>query len=208
MESIESIANWFDTYYICVNRYPFAVDRIKHSFSSTQLESKQWLGNELTNLNTQFTNTAIVGGWYCHFLAHMLNPHTQYMCNYETDPYAALISKTFNRHIKDKFTSSVKDLHMEKFFNQHVDKGPIDLVVNTSCAHMHPFWLMREKIESQLDNIPLYVLQSTDHESYRDHINCVSGPDELADQARIVHVEYMGTKVLSNGMKRFMVIGK
>ena len=32
---------------------------------------------------------------------------------------------------------------------------------------------------------PIYVLQSTDEDKYEDHINCVSGPEELAKQAKI-----------------------
>ena len=53
-----------------------------------------------------------------------------------------------------------------------------------------------------------YVLQSTDDDQYEDHINCVKSPDELADQAKLVDVLYSGSKVLSNGMNRFMVIGR
>ena len=34
------------------------------------------------------------------------------------------------------------------------------------------------------------------------------GSDELADQAGLVDLYYSGTKVLENGMNRFMVIGK
>ena len=52
------------------------------------------------------------------------------------------------------------------------------------------------------------MLQSTDEDKYEDHINCVKSPEELAEQAGINNAYYMGTKVLNNGMKRFMVIGK
>ena len=55
---------------------------------------------------------------------------------------------------------------------------------------------------------PLYILQSTDDDQYDDHINCVKSPEELADQAKLVDVLYSGSKVLSNGMTRFMVIGR
>ena len=40
------------------------------------------------------------------------------------------------------------------------------------------------------------------------HINCVSGPEELAKQANFTELLYSGTKILDSGMKRFMVIGK
>ena len=47
-----------------------------------------------------------------------------------------------------------------------------------------------------------------DDESYEDHINCVSNPEELAKQANFTEVLYSGTKELDSGMNRFMVIGK
>ena len=45
-------------------------------------------------------------------------------------------------------------------------------------------------------------------EQYDDHINCVKSEEELALQANITDVLYSGKKLLSNGMNRFMVIGK
>jgi hypothetical protein len=54
----------------------------------------------------------------------------------------------------------------------------------------------------------IYVLQSTDDNSYDDHINCVNTANELAEQADIKEIYFSGSKVLDNGMTRFMVIGK
>jgi hypothetical protein len=54
----------------------------------------------------------------------------------------------------------------------------------------------------------IYVLQSTDDNSYEDHINCVSNANELAEQSDIKEIYFSGSKVLDNGMTRFMVIGK
>ena len=64
------------------------------------------------------------------------------------------------------------------------------------------------ELNTKLSANPIYVLQSTDDDQYDDHINCVSGPEELADQANFTEILYSGTKVLDNGMNRFMVIGK
>jgi hypothetical protein len=54
----------------------------------------------------------------------------------------------------------------------------------------------------------IYVLQSTDDNSYDDHLNCVSNVNELSEQADIKEIYFSGSKVLDNGMTRFMVIGK
>jgi len=142
------------------------------------------------------------------YLAYALSDYTGYMCNYEIDPDAIHISKTFNRYQKEKFTSSQKDLGIQDLDGNHLKQGDIELIVNTSCEHMYPMKHMRRKIFEQIMDTPLCVLQSTDEDKYEDHINCVQSPEELAEQAGINNAYYMGTKVLNNGMKRFMVIGK
>ena len=81
-----------------------------------------------------------------------------------------------------------------------------DLIINTSCEHMFPMWKFRE-LNPQLKS-SWYVLQSTDDDQYDDHINCVKSSEELADQAQLVDILYSGSKILSNGMKRFMVVGR
>ena len=88
-----------------------------------------------------------------------------------------------------------------------VGESCFDLVINTSCEHMFPMRKFLKMNRGFLDN-PIYVLQSTDDDQYDDHINCVSSPDELAEQANFVDVLYSGTKILDNGMNRFMIIGK
>ena len=71
---------------------------------------------------------------------------------------------------------------------------------------MFPMWKFRE-INPQLLG-KLFVLQSTNAREFEDHINCVDSEDELIEQAMIGDVLYKGRKELSNGMTRFMVIGK
>ena len=65
-----------------------------------------------------------------------------------------------------------------------------------------------KKLNRGLFNNVVHVLQSTNDDQYDDHINCVSSPEELAEQAEFVDVMYSGTKTLDNGMERFMVIGR
>ena len=85
--------------------------------------------------------------------------------------------------------------------------GAFDVLINTSCEHMFPMRRFRE-LNTELSGNPIYVLQSTNEDEYDDHINCVNGPEELAEQAELTDIMYSGTKILDSGMKRFMVIGK
>ena len=78
----------------------------------------------------------------------------------------------------------------KEIWRKEENYGAFDVLINTSCEHMFPMRRFREL------------------NKYEDHINCVSGPEELAEQAELINVVYSGTKVLDNGMKRFMVIGK
>lgn len=204
----ERLACWFNSLSLCNERYPFLAKRIDTSLILPHAEGKLWIKEQLNNIGIHFENTAIVGGWFCQYLAYALSDYTDYMCNYEIDPYAVNISKTFNRYQNDKFTSSLKDLNIQGMCSQHLSHGHIELLVNTSCEHMFPMRHMRKKILEQILDIPLFVLQSTNEDKYVDHINCVSCPEELVDQSEISDIYYSGTKTLSNGMKRFMVIGR
>lgn len=89
-----------------------------------------------------------------------------------------------------------------------------DCIINTSCEHMFPMKKWKEINYYALENLrgfkknPYYILQSTNDNQYDDHINCVRSPEELADQAELVDILYSGSKILSNGMERFMLIGR
>jgi len=204
----ERLACWFNTLSLCKERYPYIADRLDVSLTLQHAEGKLWIKEKLYDLGIHSDNTIIIGGWYCQYLAYALSDYTDYMCNYEIDPDAVQISKTFNRYQSEKFDASKKDLNIEKLCSHHLEKGHIELIVNTSCEHMFPMKHIRQKILEQILDVPLCVLQSTDEDKYEDHINCVKSPEELAEQAGINNAYYMGTKVLNNGMKRFMVIGK
>ncbi len=95
----------------------------------------------------------------------------------------------------------------DPIWNKQKKTEPVfDFIINTSCEHMFPMTRFKQLNRGLFNNV-VYVLQSTNDDQYDDHINCVSSPEELAEQADIVP-EYMGSLTLSNGMERFMVIGR
>ena len=118
------------------------------------------------------------------------------------------ISYKFNKRYKDqeKYECHITDIMFKEIWRKEENCGP-DVLINTSCEHMFPMRRFRE-LNKKLSANPTYVLQSTNEDKYEDHINCVSGPEELAEQAEFVDIMYSGTKILDNGMERFMVIGK
>lgn len=206
----EMANNWSRAQAEVAKQRPWAIDRITNSMTISQMESKLYLGTELEKFGKGWNNVAVIGGWYCHFLCSILidSLDCKFVCNYEIDQDAQLISYKFNRRYKEagKYKAFQRNLFIYNSLGHA--RGPVDLVINTSCEHMFNMHALREKVFNSHLSKPLYVLQSTDNDEYDDHINCVSGPEELADQAGLIHIEYMGTKVLSNGIKRFMVIGR
>ncbi len=192
----ESVVRWMNAFYTTVKHEPFAYDRLKHSFTLSQVQSKNWIRDQLDELGVYTESCGVIGGWFCHYLTEILLEFTEEITNYETDPYASSISKRFNSHNKG-FCSEHRDIFLKGFSKDH------ELIINTSCEHMFNMEPIVRKYPEML-----YVLQSTDETKYRDHINTVKSPEELIEQAGLTHVSYSGTKVLDNGMNRFMVIGR
>ena len=119
------------------------------------------------------------------------------------------ISYKFNKRYKDqeKYECHITDIMFKEIWRKEENCKVLHVLINTSCEHMFPMRRFRE-LNKKLSGNPIYVLQSTNEDKYEDHINCVNGPEELAEQAEFVDIMYSGTKILDNGMERFMVIGK
>ena len=191
--------------------YPHQFRRMLDASTASQMQSKLWLVNALEPYHPK--KVAVIGGWFCHYLTEMLiDIGVELVQNFEIDEDSKNISYKYNKRYKDsgQYQCSVKDVMfkpLKRKENPNVDLDPeycFDTVINTSCEHMFPMKRFVELNRPYID--PLYVLQSTNEEQYDDHINCVSGPEELAEQADIFPdvLEHM---TLNNGMERYMVIG-
>ncbi len=209
--TLDTANNWSRAQVEVARQRPWAIDRVKNSMTASQLESKLYLATELKKVGIGFNNVAIIGGWYCHYLCSVLfeSLKCKFAVNYEIDKDAQLISYKFNRRYKEaeKYKAYKRDLFIyHRLGTEQEERGPVDLVINTSCEHMFDMKAIKDKHFNTTS--PLFVLQSTDDDKYDDHINCVSSADELAEQGGLVHIDYMGSKTLDNGMTRFMVIGR
>ena len=194
------------------DEYKHCIKRIRDASTSSQLQSKLWLVSEIINLGINVERVALLGGWYANFIVPLLIDElgVSFIHNFEIDQDVKQLSYKFNKRYKDekKYKCYIVDVMFSPIW-QYMKQGEsgFDLVINTSCEHMFPMKRFCDLNRGFLGN-PIYVLQSTDDDQYDDHINCVSSPDELAEQANFVDVLYSGTKILDNGMNRFMVIGK
>jgi hypothetical protein len=190
---------------------PYLLKRVLDSMNRSQLESKLWIVNELSELMLFPKSVALLGGWYANYIVPLLIEHgVELIHNFEIDEDAKTISYKFNKTYKDKkqYKCDIVNTMFDSVWNKQKKTEPVfDFIINTSCEHMFPMRRFRE-LNKKLSGNPIYVLQSTNEDKYEDHINCVSGPEELAEQAELTNVVYSGTKVLDNGMNRFMVIGR
>ena len=188
---------------------PYIFKRVMDSMNRSQLESKLWIVSELSELSLFPKSVVLLGGWYANFMAPLLFQHgVSYITNFDLDPDVKKLSYKFNKSCKDDDTYKcyLTNVMFEPVFNIKYKSKP-DMIINTSCEHMFPMTRFK-KLNRGFFNDVVYVLQSTNEDKYEDHINCVSSPEELAEQAEFVDVMYSGTKTQDNGMERFMVIGR
>jgi hypothetical protein len=197
--------------------YKHCAKRVEDASTHSQLESKLWIIEEVIKLNINIDRVAILAGWYANFIVPLLIDElgVSFIHNFEIDRDVQYLSYKFNNRYKSqsgmgpgKYKCDIVDVMFDPI-GKYMKMGHpnFDLIINTSCEHMFPMRNFTKLNKGFLGN-PLYVLQSTDEDKYDDHINCVSGPEDLIQQSDFTEVIYSGTKELNNGMKRFMVIGR
>lgn len=200
-----TINDWARAFDWISREKPWMMKRVTHASTISQCESKMWLYKEMSKLNLNNDSVAILGGWFAHIIVPFLLDDLKCgnVVNFEIDRDSKDISYRFNNRYKQskKYFAAEKNVMLDKI----PSKYNFDIVINTSCEHM---FYMKKFRELNYDIDPVYVLQSTDNDEYDDHINCVENENELAEQANMSQIFFKGSKILSNGMTRFMVIGK
>ena len=194
--------NWSRAWTETQKQRPWQFKRLTSSSTTSQLQGKLWLINELQKLDLKFTKVCLVGGWFAQLITPLLfdNFKVDIIHNYDIDEDAQLISYKFNRRYKE--LGKYKAIRTNTLI--HPLKEEYDLVINTSCEHMYP---MKKLREYNPDLKSWFVLQSTNETKFKDHINCVNSTKELAEQGELKQILYEGQLTLDNGMTRFMVIG-
>ena len=185
--------------------------RVLDSMNESQLVSKMWLVEELSNLNVKPVNISLLAGWFAQYIVPLLYDNIEsieWIENFEMDRDIKQVAYKFNtRYKKDnKYKISIRNVMFGNLIS--LSSPTFDTVINCSCEHMYPMSKFKELKNTGVNDDALYILQSSNDTQYDDHINCVDGADEFADQANLVDILYAGKKLLPNGMTRFMVIGR
>ena len=185
--------------------------RVADSMNESQLVSKLWLVEELSNLNVKPVNISLLAGWFAQYIVPLLYDNIEsieWIENFEMDRDIKRVAYKFNTRYKkeDKYKVSIRNVMFGNLIS--LSSPTFDTVINCSCEHMYPMSKFKKLKNTGVDDNALYILQSSNDTQYDDHINCVNDADELADQANLIDVLYAGEKLLPNGMTRFMVIGR
>lgn len=187
-------------------------------FARGQLQSKQWLVQELERADVDLGTVFLCAGWYAT-LATMLfesNLKIKNIYSFDIDPTCVDVAKTFNKPwlMNDwQFQATTADIHdisynMHTFFVSRNDGSHCeitaspDTIVNTSCEHIADF-------TDWYNSIPkgkLVVLQSNNYFEVEEHVNCVVDNNDFARMAPMAQELYAGHLDLEK-YTRFMRIG-
>ena len=196
---------------LSTGNYQYLLQRVLDSMNESQLVSKMWLVEELSNLNVKPVNISLLAGWFAQYIVPLLYDNIEsieWIENFEMDRDIKQVAYKFNtRYKKDnKYKISIRNVMFGNLIS--LSSPTFDTVINCSCEHMYPMSKFKELKNTGVNDDALYILQSSNDTQYDDHINCVNDADELADQANLAEILYAGERLLPNGMTRFMVIGR
>ena len=173
--------------------------RLSHSMSENQIQSKNWLVNELLKIH-QPKNTLLLGCWFNILLPYMLQNNNRFT-GVDLDLDVKFMSDTFNSRVYGDQNPVNTIISDAKDFMLTNDIKQFDVVINTSCEHMA--FNMKELI---FDKEPLFVLQSNNY-LIPEHINCKNTLDEFVDSTGLSNINFAGQLNLPK-YSRFMVIGR
>jgi uncharacterized protein (UPF0147 family) len=188
-------------YWIQAIRNSDSPTRTMDAFWRGQIQSKEWLCNELKQqVQVRSISIDIYGGWV-GVLASMLfqsKISVSKIRSIDIDPSCKPVAETMNKieEMMGKFEAITAD--MCDFPSQ------ADVIINTSFEHINQS--QYEKWVENLKNDSLLVLQTNDY-NIPEHVRCANTLDEFKAQACLNEILYEGELNLPL-YKRFMIIGK
>jgi len=197
------------------SKFPEHAQAIMDSVSDGQLDSKQWLVDQLQKY--ELGNIFLCGGW----LASMLHDHQSLKftrcISFDLDPTCKPIAEIIHRGLLMdgwKFLAFTQDIHNINYRSQllqvtRANGTTVDItvssdtIINTSCEHI-------ENFSDWWDLIPngkLIAVQSNNGFDVPGHVNCVTSLVDFAKQTPMNEVYYEGEKDMPK-FTRYMRIGR
>jgi len=195
MIDTEFMIRYTNGLYSVQEKYLPRYNEFRDMFSSGQLQSNQWVVDELKQYESMFAHrsVAIAGAWFGTLGLMIRKQFPTNIVMIDIDPRC---EKFINGIIYNlPGVSCVTEDMYEHMYTE-------DVVINTSCEHIPD---LREWI-NVIPSGKLIVLQSNDFTGGEDHINCVSSKEEFVKQSGLTKVWYSGELILPM-YTRYMIIG-
>lgn len=200
------------------------VQPIKDGLSRSQIRSKIWLVEELSNLNIDYKNIVIMGGWFGQLVSiydKVLKFDKIRILDLEKS-FCEASDYTFNlKYLKNFRVKAVcidvnnLTLHKNgyewpivnfKENTEYIEKFLPDLIINTSAEHMTEEWYNQIRFK-EIESNPIVVIQSNNMFDGEGHINCVHSIDHMKKKFPMKEILFEGELQLK-GYKRVMLIGR
>ena len=186
-------------------QYPEYSSSLLDSVSDGQYESKKWMCEVLKRGQLGSKDPLkieIAGSWFgWPFIELLQNAivKIESIDLYDIDEVCHDVVRKYIYHFKPKFK-----INQYYDFFERADKRIRHLIICTSCEHMPDIGIMKEYYKETPK--PILAIQSNDYDELKEHTNCVSSYNELAEKNEIVDIKYSGERDFGL-YKRFMVIG-
>jgi hypothetical protein len=202
----------------------YDLNQVKDAMSRSQIRSKIWLRNQLTEISDRYTNVALMAGWFGQ-LRFILGSKIHYenlriieldrrAC--EVSDYVFNVNKLENYRVK-AVNQDINKLTLHRNGYQwpvenfregtsYEEKFLPDLIINTSAEHMTEQWFFQLRHKG-LERPPIVAIQSNNLFDIPEHVNCVHSQDHMLKKFPMSEVLYAGELQLK-GYKRVMIIGR
>jgi hypothetical protein len=199
-------------------------DAIYDAMSRSQIKSKIWLVEELSKIEIDYLNVAVMAGWFGQ-IKTIYDKRLTYSkmriieldkeaC--ETSDYIFNITNLENYKVKS-VNANINELtlhkngyewNVENFKEgtKYSEKFLPDLIINTSAEHMTEEWFNQIRFK-ELESDPIVAIQSNNLFDIPEHINCVHSVDHMKKKFPMKEILFEGELQLK-GYKRVMLIGR
>ena len=164
------------------------------ALSKFQVESKTWLVDELSKLDSH-DNALFIGGWLGISSLWLSKTNViNNITNLDLDIDAIKFSDKLNSANQKYKAGIVSDIDAH-------DLSEYDLIINTSAEHMTDEWF---------NNVPkgcTVAIQTNDFHEIKEHINTVNDLTELKEKYIMSEIYYIGARDCDR-YNRFTLIGK
>lgn len=183
--------------------------RIGAALNKNQIACKMWLADALhDSVGIHFKNVLVLGGWMGVLGAVLLHDPRfaiDRLVSLDIDPGCAAVAESLNAtHVRaGRFATLTGDMLEFDYARGPGGLGPPDLVINTSCEHLHEF----DRWYARIPAGQLLVVQSNDYFACAEHVNCVPDLATFRAQVPMRELLFAGERKLRR-YTRFMLIGR